>query len=167
MRSKPRGTAKMAAPATTVGVDGDHRPPAPRRADTKLKPAPVPLDVRSAEAIRADVLETFPYEYAGSPAVAEIDTDEFTAVCPWSGLPDFGRLVIRYRPKARVLELRSLKYYLVSYRSVGIFQEHAANRILKDLVRVCAPVWMEIELDYRIRGGLHTVVRSRWPDPKS
>ncbi|HEV2440640.1 MAG TPA: preQ(1) synthase [bacterium] len=125
----------------------------------------VALDVRPAEALRADVLETFPYEYAGSPAVVEIDTDEFTAVCPWSGLPDFGRLTIRYLPKDRVLELRSLKYYLLSYRSVGIFQEHAANRILNDLVRVSAPAWMELELDYRIRGGIHTVVRTRWPDP--
>ncbi|HKX17307.1 MAG TPA: preQ(1) synthase [bacterium] len=115
--------------------------------------------------MRADVLETFVYEYAGSPAVVEIDTDEFTAVCPWSGLPDFGRLVVRYLPKTRVLELRSLKYYLLSYRSVGIFQEHAANRILDDLVRACEPVWMELELDYRVRGGIHTVVRARRPAP--
>ncbi|HET7266199.1 MAG TPA: preQ(1) synthase [bacterium] len=115
--------------------------------------------------MRADVLETFPYEYAGSPAVVEIDTDEFTAVCPWSGLPDFGRLVVRYLPKARVLELRSLKHYLLSYRSVGIFQEHAANRILEDLVRSSDPSWMELELDYRVRGGVHTVVRTRWPRP--
>jgi 7-cyano-7-deazaguanine reductase len=123
------------------------------------------LEVMSAEAVRPDVLETFRYEYAGSPAIVEIDTDEFTAVCPWSGLPDFGRLTIRYLPKTRVLELRSFKYYLLSYRSVGIFQEHAANRILEDLVRACAPAWMELELDYRIRGGIHTVVRARWSDP--
>jgi 7-cyano-7-deazaguanine reductase len=122
------------------------------------------LEVRTAEAVRADLLVTFRYEYAGSPTIVEIDTDEFTAVCPWSGLPDFGRLLIRYLPNTRVLELRSLKYYLLSYRSVGIFQEHAANRILDDLVRACAPAWMELELDYRIRGGIHTVVRARWSD---
>jgi 7-cyano-7-deazaguanine reductase len=84
-------------------------------------------------------------------------------VCPWSGLPDFGRLVVRYLPKERVLELRSLKYYLLSYRQVGIFQEHAANRILNDLVRVTVPAWMELELDYRLRGGIHTTVTARWP----
>lgn len=140
-----------AGPAAPPGVDGDRLP------------TPVALDVRSADAVRPDVLETFAYEYPGSPAVVEIDTDEFTAVCPWSGLPDFGRLVIRYLPGDRILELRSLKYYLLSYRSVGIFQEHAANRILNDLVRVCNPGWMELELDYRIRGGIHTVVRARWP----
>lgn len=153
MRSKPGPAPKRRTPPSdTLGVDGDRAP------------VPVALAVQPAEAVRADVLETFRYEYAGSPAVVEIDTEEFTAVCPWSGLPDFGRLTIRYLPKDRVLELRSLKYYLLSYRSVGIFQEHAANRILNDLVRVCAPEWMELELEYRIRGGIHTVVRSRWPD---
>lgn len=123
----------------------------------------IALDIKDAEAVRADVLETFPYQYAGSPAVVQIDTDEFTAVCPWSGLPDFGRLVIRYLPNESVLELRSLKYYLLSYRQVGIFQEHAANRILTDLVAAAAPIWMELELDYRVRGGIHTIVRIRWP----
>ena len=153
MRSESHITPKTVAPAGSPGIDGDRAP------------APVDLQVRDAAAVRADVLETFPYEYPGSPAVVEIDTDEFTAVCPWSGLPDFGRLVVRYLPKMRVLELRSLKYYLLSYRSVGIFQEHAANRILDDLVRASEPVWMELALDYRVRGGIHTVVRMRWPAP--
>jgi 7-cyano-7-deazaguanine reductase len=121
------------------------------------------LDIQDTEAVRADVLETFRYQYAGSSAIVEIDTDEFTAVCPWSGLPDFGRVVIRYLPNEHVLELRSVKYYLLSYRQVGIFQEHAANRILTDLVAAAAPAWMELELDYRVRGGIHTVVRIRWP----
>jgi len=152
VRSKPDAAPKGTAVENPHGIDGDRAP------------AQAALEIRSTEAVRTDLLETFRYEYAGSPAVVEIDTEEFTAVCPWSGLPDFGRLVIRYLPKTRVLELRSFKYYLLSYRSVGIFQEHAANRILEDLVRACAPSWMELELDYRIRGGLHTVVRARWSD---
>jgi 7-cyano-7-deazaguanine reductase len=119
-------------------------------------------EVRDARDLRPDLLETFPYEYPGSPATVEISTDEFTTVCPWSGLPDFGTVTIRYLPKARILELRSFKYYLLSYRNVGIYQEHAANRILADLVSACAPEWMELDLDYRIRGGVHTVVRTRW-----
>lgn len=123
------------------------------------------LEARDPDlAVRADLLDTFPYQYPGSPAVVEISTDEFTAVCPWSGLPDFGTLTIRYRPRSLVLELRSLKYYLLSYRTAGIYQEHAANRILRDLVRACAPEWMEVCLDYKVRGGLHTVVRARWPE---
>jgi len=121
------------------------------------------LDVEGDERINAARLETFPYEYAGSDAVVAIDTDEFTAVCPWSGLPDFGRLNVRYVPRERVLELKSFKYYLHSYRNVGIYQEHAANRILQDLVVATDPRWMELELDYNIRGGVHTTVTARWP----
>ena len=119
-----------------------------------------------SEEVRPDLLDTFPYEYQGSAATVEISTDEFTAVCPWSGLPDFGTVKITYLPKARVLELRSFKYYLLTYRQVGIYQEHAANRILQDVVRACAPEWLDLELDYRVRGGVHTVVRVRWPAPK-
>jgi 7-cyano-7-deazaguanine reductase len=96
--------------------------------------------------------------------VVEIATDEFTAVCPWSGLPDFGRLTVRYVPRDRVLELRSFKYYLHSYRNVGIYQEHAANRILHDLVAASGPVRMELVLDYNVRGGIRTTVTARWPE---
>jgi len=128
-----------------------------------LKPADPRWDVDGYDRINAALLETFAYEYPGSDAVVEIATDEFTAVCPWSGLPDFGRLKIRYVPQAHVLELRSFKYYLHSYRTVGIYQEHAANRILDDLVAVTGPRWMELELDYNVRGGVHTVVTARWP----
>lgn len=144
-----------AGPQRTVDLDGVLR-------EGQSRP-PVPLEIRDIDAVRADALETFPYAYTGSPAVVEISTEEFTAVCPWSGLPDFGRLTIRYLPRRQVLELRALKYYLLSYRSVGIVQEHAANRILGDLMRVCEPEWLEVELDYRIRGGIHTVVRVRRP----
>jgi len=87
-----------------------------------------------------------------------IDTDEFTAVCPWTGLPDYGVLTISYVPGDSCIELKSLKYYILSYRDVGIVQEHAANRILNDLVAVCQPQVMMITLDYKVRGGLHTAV---------
>lgn len=110
------------------------------------------------EAITPDVLETFPYEYAGRNAVVDISTDEFSAVCPFSGLPDFATLTVHYLPSRECIELKSLKYYLTSYRNVGIYQEHAVNRILDDLVACCAPQWMEVVLDYRLRGGIHTVV---------
>src|SRR6266513_768055 len=142
-------------PASPAGKVGAAAPPAPA----------LRLEIRDPEAVRPDLLETFPYEYSGSPATVEISTDEFTTVCPWSGLPDFGTVAIRYLPRERVLELRSFKYYLLSYRSVGIYQEHAANRILQDLVRACAPEWMELDLDYRVRGGIRTIVRVRWPAP--
>ena len=115
-------------------------------------------EFRGEDALTPDVLETFPYEYAGRDALVEITTDEFTAVCPYSGLPDFGTLRVRYLPAASCIELKSLKYYLTSFRQVGIYQEHAANRILDDLASCCAPQWIEVTLDYRLRGGIHTVV---------
>ena len=110
------------------------------------------------EAITPEVLEVFPYEYAGRDALVEISTDEFSAVCPFSGLPDFGTLIVSYLPSETCIELKSLKYYLTSFRNVGIYQEHAANRIVNDLVACCDSPWMKVVLDYRLRGGIHTVV---------
>jgi 7-cyano-7-deazaguanine reductase len=115
------------------------------------------------DTINPAVLELFPYEYPGREAVVEIVTDEWNCVCPFSGLPDFGTLTVRYVPSDACLELKSLKYYLTSYRTVGIYQEHAANRVLEDLVAACRPRRMEVVLDYRLRGGLHTVVTVKHP----
>ena len=113
-------------------------------------------------AIDTDCLMAFDYEYAGRDAEVVIDTDEFTAVCPWTGLPDQGTLRISYVPADSCIELKSLKYYLLSYRNVGIVQEHAANRILDDLVACCRPVRMRVFLDYNVRGGLHTAVTAEY-----
>ncbi len=114
-------------------------------------------DVKDVSTVDVGVLETFPYEYPGKDIVVDIDTDEFTAVCPWSGLPDFATIRISYIPDKVVLELRSLKYYLLSYRSVGIYQEHLVNRVLEDLVALARPKWMKVTADYKVRGGVHTV----------
>ena len=116
------------------------------------------------EVLTPEVLETFPYEYPNRDALVEIDTDEWSCVCPFSGLPDFGTLTVSYLPSDSCIELKSLKYYLTSFRNVGIYQEHAANRVLDDLVTCCAPRWMEVELDYRLRGGLHTTVTVAYGD---
>jgi len=115
-------------------------------------------DAAPVSSIDTRALETFPYEYAGKDIIVDIDTDEFTAVCPWSGLPDFGTIRVEYVPTRVLIELRSFKYYLLSFRNVGIYQEHAVNRILDDLVRCASPKWMKVTADYRIRGGVHTVV---------
>ena len=114
-------------------------------------------DVQNLSTIDVGVLETFPYEYAGKDIVINIDTDEFTAVCPWSGMPDFATIRIDYIPGKVCIELRSLKYYLLSYRNVGIYQEHAVNKILDDLVACAKPKWMKVTADYKVRGGVHTV----------
>ena len=116
------------------------------------------LPAKSEEAVDPACLLTFQYEYPNQQSQVEIDTDEFTAVCPWTGLPDYGVLTISYVPGDSCIELKSLKYYLLSYRDVGIVQEHAANRILNDLVAACKPRSMKITPDYKVRGGLHTAV---------
>ena len=121
------------------------------------------LPSKGEEAIDPSCLLTFQYEYPNQRSQVEIDTDEFTAVCPWTGLPDYGALVISYIPGDACIELKSLKFYLMSYRDVGIVQEHAVNRILNDLVAVSQPRSMKITLDYRVRGGLHTAVTVEYP----
>ncbi len=129
---------------------------------TKKSASPLePLDrryhVESESSVDVAALETFPYEFKGKDIVVNIDTDEFTAVCPWSGLPDFATIRIDYTPAASIIELRSLKYYLLSYRNVGIYQEHVVNKILDDLVECAKPKWMKVSADYKVRGGIHTV----------
>jgi len=106
------------------------------------------------EAIETGVLETFPYQGPRQEIVTE--TEEFSAVCPYSGLPDFARLSIRYVPTDRCVELKSLKYYVISFRNVGIFQEHATARIAEDLFRALAPESLTVRTDYRVRGGFLT-----------
>lgn len=123
------------------------------------------FDAAGPEAIRADVLDTFAYEYRGREIRLELQTSEFTSVCPWSGLPDFGRLRIVYVPDAACVELRSFKYYLFSYRSVGIYYEHLTQRILADLVAACQPHYMRIEGEFNERGGIATRSRAEYRRP--
>ena len=114
------------------------------------------FDTQQEDATDVAVLETVPFDYPDSATEVIYETEEFTSVCPWTGLPDFGRLVIRYLPKQSLVELKSLKYYLTSYRNVGILQEHVVNRILQDLVQLLQPVSMVVEAEYRERGGIKT-----------
>lgn len=106
------------------------------------------------EAIDVAVLETFGYEGPDQEIVTE--TDEFSAVCPFSGLPDVARLTLRYVPRDRCIELKSLKYYVMSYRNVGIFQEHATARLAEDLQRVLEAQTLSVTTRYNVRGGFLT-----------
>ena len=120
------------------------------------------FDIQREDAIDFAVLETIPFDYPDSATEVVYDTDEFTFVCPWTGLPDFSRLVIRYVPAHSLVELKSLKYYLTSYRNVGILQEHAVNRVLQDLVQLLKPVSMVVEAEYKERGGIKTKAVARY-----
>jgi 7-cyano-7-deazaguanine reductase len=121
------------------------------------------FNIQTEDTIDVAVLEAIPFDYTGSTTEVVYDTDEFTCVCPWTGLPDFGTLTIRYMPNKKLIELKSLKYYLTSFRNVGIIQEHAVNRILKDLVKLVRPVSMTVEAEYKERGGIWTSVMAEYP----
>jgi len=104
------------------------------------------------EAIRKDWLESLPYE--GEPQLVTYETDEFSAVCPFSGLPDYGSLVIQYVPDRKLVELKSLKYYIISFRQVGIYQENALIRLFRDLKELLDPRYLRVRLEYHQRGGI-------------
>ena len=120
------------------------------------------FDIQKEDTIDVTVLEAVPFDYPGSATEVVYETDEFTCVCPWTGLPDFAQLTIRYVPDKSLVELKSLKYYLTSYRNVGILQEHAVNRVLQDLVQLLQPVSMVIEAQYNERGGIKTKAVARY-----
>ena len=104
------------------------------------------------------LLETFENQYPDRDYKIEIVAPEFTSVCPKTGQPDFGTLTITYTPRAKCVELKSLKMYLQSFRNEGIFYENVTNSILDDLVAVITPQWMKIEAAFRARGGITETV---------
>ena len=116
--------------------------------------------IESPQGVDPNILEVVDYAYQGRRDIqVEISCPEFTSLCPLTGLPDFGKLIIRYTPERLIIELKSLKYYLLQYRQVGVFYEHLLNQILKDLVSLAQPKYMEILGEFTIRGGISTKVR--------
>ena len=124
---------------------------------------------------RPELLETFANPYANRDYEIHMDCDEFTSLCPVGGVesdasdldllkggaPDFGTIRISYVPLELCVELKSLKFYLWSFRNEGIFYERAVNRILDDLAGATQPRWMEVVGDFNIRGGIKSVIRAR------
>ena len=102
--------------------------------------------------ILRDVLETIPFD---AEELIHIETDEFSAVCPFSGLPDIGHLEIDYYPDGgKIVELKSLKYYIVSFRPVGVYQERATQIIYEDLKNLLGTERIRVRMTYNIRGGI-------------
>ncbi len=108
------------------------------------------------------ILETFPNQYPGREYQVSIECPEFTSLCPKTGQPDFGTIRIRYVPNRHVIELKSLKFYLFSYRNQGIFYESVVNKILDDLVAASRPIRCEVIGDFTVRGGITTSVRAAY-----
>ena len=107
-------------------------------------------------------LDTFPYEFPGREIRINFEITEFTAICPFSDFPDFATIRIEYVPHERCVELKSLKFYINSFRSVKVFHEHVINIILEDFVTACDPLSVEIEGDFHVRGNIKTVVKASY-----
>ena len=112
--------------------------------------------------LKTPPIDTWKNQYADRDYVIQIDIPEFTCICPKTGLPDFATIMIRYVPDRQCVELKSLKYYTIFYRDVGIFNEHVVNRMLDDLVKSCTPRWMEIIGEFNARGGIKTTVKAEY-----
>lgn len=112
--------------------------------------------------ITPSLLQVMPYEFSGKKIDVKIETDEFTCLCPWTGLPDFALLKVVYVPSKVVLELKALKMYLQSYRMVGMVHESVVNSILNNLVSACKPSSMSVELVFKVRGGITTTVLAQY-----
>jgi 7-cyano-7-deazaguanine reductase len=157
------GRRRMVSPKGFTEMERMKNEPTP---NTQFQAHDRTLPFKGPEAIEADVLECFEYEYADKPVGQDMEistvTDEFTSVCPFSGLPDFAQVTITYTPIRHCVELRSLKYYLMSYRDVGIWYEHLVNRILEDLVKACRPRRMTVVVECSPRGGLASTVTAEY-----
>lgn len=116
---------------------------------------------KSGTAARLPEIETWPNQYKGYEITIEIP--EYTAICPKTGLPDFGTIRLQYMPDQTCLELKSLKLYIHAYRNLGIFYENAVNRILQDVVNACRPVWAKVTGEFTARGGLHSTIEAKYP----
>jgi 7-cyano-7-deazaguanine reductase len=105
-------------------------------------------------------IETWPNTYPGYEI--EISIPEFTSVCPKTGLPDFGRLTLRYVPDTKALELKSLKMYMLAYRDLGIFYENVVNRFLRDIVSATEPISATLIGEFTPRGGIQSKITASW-----
>jgi len=112
--------------------------------------------------IDSSILQIIKYEYPGRRINVELSTTEFTSICPFSGLPDFATLTINYVPRAKLVELKSLKYYLYSYRNIKIYNEHVVNKILADLKKMLNPYEITIIGEFTVRGGIKNKVTARY-----
>jgi len=110
-------------------------------------------------------LEVFENKYPGRDYFITHVNEEYTSVCPKTGLPDFGTITINYIPDKLCLELKALKYYFLEFRDMGIFYESLVNQILDDLVGICKPRYMEIIGEFSTRGGMYSTVKAIH-DPK-
>ncbi len=114
--------------------------------------------------LKTPKIEIWQNQYPDKENMITLDTDEFTCICPKTGLPDFARIKINYIPHKFCVELKSFKMCLTFYRNVGIFHEHLTNKILDDFVKACKPRFARIEVEMNIRGGIKTNVSAMYKE---
>lgn len=103
-------------------------------------------------------IDIFENVYAGKDFTIDFTIPEFTAICPKTGLPDFGTIEVSYSPDQSCIELKSLKEYILNFRNIGIFHENVVNKLLEDLTSACNPFYLRVRGDFNPRGGIKTVV---------
>ncbi|KQC11081.1 MAG: 7-cyano-7-deazaguanine reductase [Smithella sp. SDB] len=108
-------------------------------------------------------LETFPNHNENRDYIVTLQSEEFTCVCPKTGQPDFAKIKIQYMPNKKIIESKSLKFYLWSFRNEGIFHEHVTNVILDDLVAALKPRWCKVSAEFAVRGGITITVDAEYP----
>ena len=126
-----------------------------------MKGGYTPGQARSGLAAKLPELATWPNQFSSYEITITIP--EYTSICPKTGLADFGVITIRYLPDKLCVELKSLKYYILGYRNLGIFYENAVNRILEDCVAACKPKRMVVRGTFSSRGGISSIVEARFP----
>ena len=119
---------------------------------------------RSGIDARLPDIETWPNQYPDYDI--EISIPEFTSICPKTGLPDFGRILIRYTPDKLCLELKSLKMYELAYRSLGIFYENVVNKMMRDIIAACEPKRITVTGEFTPRGGIQSKITASWSKPE-
>ncbi len=118
-------------------------------------------EILEPDVIKKDAIDAIEYEYKKRDISIVIENLEYTSVCPMTGLPDFGSLIIKYVPKKYIVELKSLKFYLLQYRNVGIFYEHLVNKILDDIDAIIKPKKIEVIGKFTNRGGIVSTVTAQ------
>ena len=118
------------------------------------------LTLLGGQAAPSRKLETFPNHHPGRDYRVRLESDEFTCVCPATGQPDFATITVDYIPGPKILESKSFKLYLWSFRNEGVFHEHVANRILDDLVAALEPRWCRVRGAFAVRGGIRITVEA-------
>ncbi len=122
--------------------------------------------VDKPDIVSTDVLEAIDYVYKSTRTIdITIDQPEFTSVCPMTGLPDYGTIIVKYQPDQKIIELKSLKFYYLQYRNVGMFYELVINKILDDLSEVLQPLSMEVTGKFTARGGISSTATAVYEKP--